>query len=720
MSLRSVAIAALLVGVTALSTSSAVTPVEKVISLISDLKNEVKAEGMQERDTYDEYACFCKSQTSEKSRSITAGQDNIDGLSATISDKTATVATKETGESGIAERKQEQEQKTADLATNKANHEKDRAVFEATDADLSKAIKSILNARNAIKASKPVKGALLQEIQKTISLADAMSLIEEPKQKAVVAFLQGGTEDIDDDDPSPSPAPSPDTDDRYDFHSQGILKVLNQLLKQFRANKKEHGDEWAKTDKNYKDKAATINKEMKQNANAIETLEGDVGTLKAEIAKARADLIDAQGLLTDDQAYLKDLTKQCEARANDWDQRAAMRGDELEALSKVLIILRKKVKNADKNVNERALLLQVPTKGQVVPPAAHPAAPSFLQAATAQSHTRSLLEKARDFSAQARRGQMLDLLVKESKRLNSAVLASLAMKLSADPFAKVKELIDTLINRLVQEATNEATKKGFCDDELSKEKNNRDSRLMDVNKLNAALSGLEAQKDALDEEIAELTEATKQLNQNRIQQTKLRAKEKNQNLKTITTARGGLEAVTEALTVLKAFYTQAAKASALVQASPIEEDDPGTGFEGSYQGNQQSSKAILGLLETIKSDFERTVRNTEESESKSAAEFVEFDRTTKADIAGKQTKKALDQEDRKTTKLTIKKKMRDLKSSMGLLDKALMQLEELKPLCIDTGMAYEDRVQARKNEITALTKALCMLDTDKVETECAK
>merc|ERR1719316_752063 len=104
--------------------------------------------------------------------------------------------------------------------------------------------------------------------------------------------------------------------------------------------------------------------------------------------------------------------------------------------------------------------------------------------------------------------------------------------------------------------------------------------------------------------------------------------------------------------VLKAFYKKAAKASALIQHSPVSDDTAGAGFSGSYKGNQESSKAILGLLETIKSDFERTIKMTEESEAKSAAEFVEFDRTTKADIGGKTTKKELDEEALETTKST--------------------------------------------------------------------
>merc|ERR1719316_1085988 len=168
-----------------------------------------------------------------------------------------------------------------------------------------------------------------------------MSLMERPKQQSVASFLQGGSK-VDPSDPD------------FKFHSQGILDLLDKLLKDFRAQKEELDKEWAKTEKNYMDKIADIKNEMSENATAIETLEGEVETLKSEIAEARGDLVEAESLLTDDQAYLKDLTERCEARANDWDQRSAMRRDELEALSQALTILENKVKSADE---ERASLL---------------------------------------------------------------------------------------------------------------------------------------------------------------------------------------------------------------------------------------------------------------------------------------------------------------------------------------------------------------------------
>jgi len=301
--------------------------------------------------------------------------------------------------------------------------------------------------------------------------------------------------------------------------------------------------------------------------------------------------------------------------------------------------------------------------------------------------------------------------------LNSVMLNSLAMKIKADPFKKVKELIQKLIERLVQEATAEATKKGFCDLELSKAEKNRNHRWQDVQRLNAELSSLEAKRDELEEELEELAAALKELNAALEEATKLRAENKEENLTTLKEAKEGLGAVKEALTVLKVFYKKAGKATVLLQASPVDEDDPGAA-SGAYKGNQQASKAILGLLEVIVSDFERTIKTTTAEEEKEAAEFVEFDRTSKADIGGKTTKTELNDQDLETTKTSITEKSKDMQTNMDLVDKALEELEELKPLCIDTGMSYEERVEKREEEIDALKRALCILDADGVEPEC--
>merc|ERR1719428_1308233 len=113
--------------------------------------------------------------------------------------------------------------------------------------------------------------------------------------------------------------------------------------------------------------------------------------------------------------------------------------------------------------------------------------------------------------------------------------------------------------------------------------------------LSADLAVLEAKQDALSAEITQLTKdiemETIALNATTID----RDDEKAVNMETLKTAKEGLEAVTDALKILKAFYAQAAKA-ALIQASPVDEDTQGPGFSGSYKGKQGATAAIFSLL----------------------------------------------------------------------------------------------------------------------------
>merc|ERR1719261_1709463 len=123
-------------------------------------------------------------------------------------------------------------------------------------------------------------------------------------------------------------------------------------------------------------------------------------------------------MLKDDQLYMKDLTKQCEDRANDFDQRSAERENELKALTEALEILKGKVQSVE---GDRALIQEASSSDDE-------AAPSFLQVGSPRARAVSLLERERGSisTSEARKARAVALLNAEGKRLNSAVLTSLA------------------------------------------------------------------------------------------------------------------------------------------------------------------------------------------------------------------------------------------------------------------------------------------------------
>jgi len=587
-------------------------------------------------------------------------------------------------------------------------------------ADLTKATDSL---GKAIKALKKAKGgaallAVREEVKNSMAIADALSLVsfQAAKQKGLQAFLQQG---VDPDDPE------------YKFRSGEILDTLESMLKEFNTKLDETQEEWDKAKASCKSLKEDLNSDIETNGKAMKTLAEDIDELKSKIAEDRENLVTEEGVLSDASVYMKDLTVRCEGAAKTWDQRSSMRGDEIKALSEALAVLKKDVKDLDKKVNKRALLIRLGTREPILAAnastvrsanqsaaktsAASPKPPSFIQASE-RVGLRGRMHAVKAHGGGLKRAS--DILTHEGIRLKSEMLSSLAVKVMADPFAKVKTLIQNLIERLLNEATAEATKQGFCNTELGKAENDRDARFSQVTKLMAELGALESKKDELEMGIEELEKAIPKAKKALKEAAEQRKEEKEENLKIISDAGDGKESVGEAITVLKEFYKKAGKAKMLLQASPVDEDTEGPGFEGSYRGSQESSTGIIGLLEVIKSDFDRTARKTLQAEKKAQAEFVEFDRTSRVDIKTKETQLEIDKEELKSTKAAIDRTVEDMETAQKLLDGALKTIEDLKPMCIDTGMSYKERAAKRDEEIAALKKALCALDPDKVEEEC--
>merc|ERR1719316_689802 len=280
---------------------------------------------------------------------------------------------------------------------------------------------------------------------------------------------------------------------------------------------------------------------------------------------------------------------------------------------------------------------------------------SFIQVSNPRSRIRMLMQQtSKDLSTQKLQERVVASLLEKGKKIGSPALTALALRMSADPFVKVKKLISDLIQRLVQEAADEATKKGWCDTEMGKATKTRDLNFDKTVALNANLMSLEAQKASLEEEISDLTVEIADLNDALTKTTKLRADEKAENEDTISKAEAGLAATKDAYEVLEEFYKKAAKATAeLVQkkragrkttllqlkASPIDEDAPEESMGGAYKGNQQKAGGILAMLDVIISDFERTIKTTTADEKQAIAEFASFSKTTKTSIASKTSQK---------------------------------------------------------------------------------
>merc|ERR1719247_2709042 len=264
-----------------------------------------------------------------------------------------------------------------------------------------------------------------------------------------------------------------------------------------------------------------------------------------------------------------------------------------------------------------------------------------------------------------------------AQKQKSAALAQLATKMAvamreggnaADPFAKVKGLISSMIEKLLKEAEEDATEKAFCDKEMS------------------------AKSAKLKEEVASLQKELASLASAQAEMDKLRAEEKAAFDKNSAEMKKGVEGVKMALKVLNEYY---AKDSAHSSA-----DGEGGG--------------IIGLLEVCESDFTKGLAEMISTEDTAVSEY---DTTSKENAITKSTKEQDAKYKTKEAKGLDKETAEATADRSGVqeeLDAVMEYYKGIKDRCIAKPESYEERVKRRTAEIAGLKEALKILEGEAV------
>jgi len=673
----------------------AVSPTEKVIEMLTKLKAEVTEEGVAEETNFAEFKTFCETTTEEKEEAIKSGVDTSDAANATINEKTALY------NSAIAA---VEEAKAKDTAFDKEKTDSerqcasDKKAYEAKAADLSAAIVGLESAIDKMEAAKGT-GALLQfpAMEHSLQLASAMGLLQESKRQEVTAFLQGHK------DKAWSEEEGPEHNKKdYEYQSGGIVSTLQDLLAEFT---KEHTDaesEWTTTKTACEEQATLLADKISTNAEAQANQEETASNLKADAASSKETLLLTQKALKADRSYLEELKEDCVARAADHSQRKVTREGEIEAIGAALNVLEKELPGSE-------------------PAAEETAAPSFLQLEETSASVNHVVQ-ASHVSAQVRLAKNLQMKAADrveaaGSTLSSSRLAGLAVRMrktspanvAANPLTAVKDMVNDLIGKLIKEAEEESTQKGFCDSEMGKAKKERDRRLREAKKLNTKIKVLDTKRTELIESNEVLTSSLSRLNADLSEATELRTNQSKTNLATIADAKAGTAAVKGAIKSLQDFYSKASRGAARHDKEMALLQLKKAPAEGSYGGKQQQSNGIVTMMEVIQGDFEKTASSTAAAEEKANEEFVKLRQDSKAAIAGKSTQLKLNKEDKESSENSLQSMGTELGRVMDLLDAALRTLEDLKPQCVDNVMSYAERKAKRDAEIASLTTAMCTL-----------
>jgi len=677
------------------SNRQATTPVESVVNLLEKLLQQTQQEGQDEAKAYDKYACFCKEQADGKLYAIDRANAKIALLTAEIKELTAAITVLN---QDIAQMNREIESHKKTCTNEQAERDSEFAAYVKRREDLQAAVRE---ADDGIELLKATKAPGLLQTTMTSILERAANL------KASFEFAE-------------NPAGSV-------FHSDDIVQKIMDI-------KKMYNEFLNDNDTHEQQNHHTFAQAQAARFRQIHSLEANVASSQAEVAtkETRKQLAtdDKDQTVADrnaDQAFLADLTNQCEDKAQSWDDRSNTRHKEIIAIANALQVLKAEVVgNYGANNKLVALFSQANTPGDVADVAQNsPLSVSFLERRLEPTNRKKRValstrqSKVLKAVSNEKLGmtKMISYLDEQAKKLKSDTLSALVMHMKEDHFVKVRGMIKDMIAKLQADASAEADQKTWCDDEMEKSMYKRDDYTGHVEGDSAVIAEATATVQRKEEEIQLLLQQVADLRKGLNEATELRSIEKAQNGKTVADATNGLAGVNRAIAILANFYNNAllqtggsyTPPNADASGKTVGDYAPET-FTGEFHGNQDAAQGITGQLQVIKTDFDRTITQTQADEDGAETIFNEYQADNDSSVYEKEDLMRQKRGEIVSEKSTLSDSKDDLKEHYALKAEALDELAKLQPACVSTGSTYIDRVRRREQEIDSLKNAYVILN----------
>merc|ERR1719248_529698 len=609
-----------------------VSPVQKVIQLLDELKGKVESDLAAEEKLMEEYTTWCDEEANTKEDAITSSKRTIGDLEATIEDAKASIVTLTSSIDELTTSISTSEAEL-DKATKLRNKEHD--VFKASEKELADTVDSLERALTVLKKNlgflqngrvSEALGASLSGLRKVVEASWVNA-----HQKSVLTSLLQAHESDEDEQPQ-------GTTVAYESASGGILDTIADMqskaeesLSSTRKDEMEAAHAFALLKQGLED-------EIKVNKKQLGEAKLTRSTTEEEQHSAETSLTETKETLAADEKTLAEVKTDCEAKAKEWAMRQKQAGEETAAIEKAKEVLAEGVK----------VFLQTSTKLRV---------------------------KSAD-EAYDTRAQVVRVLSKISKKFHSYALVELASRARSDPFGKIRGLIEGMIAKLTKEAAEEADQKSFCDEEIGESKSKQADLTGKLDKTSARIQKAEADKAKLLEDIKTLESEIAEIDAGQAEATAVRQKEHEEYVKASTDFKDSAAAVAKAIDVLSEYYSSAA----FVQVSSKQ---PEFGGASSDVGS-----TIVSVLEVAESDFTSMLAEAEADEETAQ---TAYDKLTQENAVTKTTKQG-DVKGKTNEVKQLEVALGNYKENKATtskeLDAVLTYLDKLKPQCETKAMSY--------------------------------
>jgi len=640
---------------------------EKTIQLLEGLSAKIVKEGEEEAKLYEKFTAYCNDESKETQFEIKTSKADAERASAAVADETAKI--------GAAEAKIEELSSTIataekDLAAATKIREKENVDFEKVQAELMEGV-SMLERAIAIIEREMAKTGFIQGADSMKKVSDALTVVMDAAmvnsgdKAKVQALLQSQTAE-DDLELQPTGAPDPAA---YKSKSGGIVDTLEDMLEKAKAELADAQKAEMNSKFDYEQLKQKLEDAMKFGTKELDETKAAKAAAEEAKAVAENDLAVAEKATAEGSKHLSDLQNECMTKATEYEESQHSRQEELTALATAKKILEEKTGGAS---------------GREY---------SFIQLKS-KTHVRVRAKQVKDRVV----GMLQELATKDDSDSISllAQRVEAASMMGEDPFAKIKGLIQEMIEKLEADAAKEAGHKAFCDKEMSETKAKKEEKESDLGTLSTKIDKATSKIAKLKEEIATLQEELAAIAKAQAEADEIRAAEAAAWKEAKADYESGVEGVGMALQVLRDYYAE--KDESLIQQTHVKATGAATG--------------IIGMLEVIESDFTKSLADGSAAEAMAVEAYEKLTMDNKIATTEKSTAVEYKTKDKKETEARLEGLKEDKASAEKEYSAIMEYWEKLQPMCIAKPEPYAERKRRREAEIAGLKEALTILEEE--------
>jgi len=625
--------------------------VQKVVGLLKEMSEQIEKEGADDAEMYDKMACWCETNTKEKTKAIADAQQRITDLNAAVPEYAAKAAQLDVDIKQLA--------KDLGIATTALEEatgirEKEHAEFLLAEKDMISNIASLKGAVGVM--SKVAAGAALNQE----TMGQIQGLLKKNMQhhrvllqgltstqhKVVYSFIQS----------KPAAMLQQTRGKRSAAPSSAIFGILKSMKEQFETSLAEAQEEEKLGVAQFEDLEKAKTAEIAANKDLSETKKVQLADAKEKNAQSKEDLADTRAQLSADNKFLSDVNLKCDSADKDYADRVKVRNEELKAVSETIAILTDDDSKDQFNKSGFGTFIQL--------------------------SMRTVRKSARDLA--------MKKLLKASKDLKKPALATLAMEMRLSGFEKVKESIDKMTVALKAEQAEEVKQKDYCTSELMENEKNVAEKMSlkgdleaKINDLNTLIADLTDAISALDAEVAE--------NKKEMMKASQLREEENKEFQTVVSDQRATQAILKkAVDKLKSFYGFVQTKQAPAQAT--------------YEKSKGAS-GIMTMIETLIEESKTLEAEATKGEAAAQAAYESFMNDSTASVAALQKDIANKTEEKAKADASNVMAADDLKATITDLLTLGEYAAEVHKKCDFLLKNFDLRQSSRTSELEALAQA---------------